>query len=249
MHALILAAGYATRLYPLTLDKPKPLLEVAGKPIVGHIADRLQNIPIEKIFVVTNNRFYTDFEKWLQTYSSSKPITIINDGTNSNEDRLGAIGDIDFVLRTKNIHEDLLIIGGDNLFEDDLVDFLRFFERNGSSILLQDVKNIDVAKKFGVVTLDQTGKIIQFIEKPEHPSSTLASTLVYALKKEHLELLSRVKEQGKWDRPGDFIAYLSPRRTVYGNILRGRWFDIGSLDQLEEANKAFQLKEVNKVWA
>ena len=141
MKALILCAGYATRLYPLTLNTPKPLLEVGGKAILGHILDKLDMV--DEIFIVTNNFFYPQFSNWLNNNQYSN-ITLVNDNTNSNSDRLGSIGDMEFVVKHHNINDDLLVIGGDNLFEDNLAEFIQFFQENGSSILLNDVKNIKI---------------------------------------------------------------------------------------------------------
>jgi glucose-1-phosphate thymidylyltransferase len=238
MKAIILAAGYATRLHPLTLNQPKPLLKVGDKFIVEHILEKVEEIPtIGEVFVVTNNKFYEEFLEWKETYPGRLDVTIVNDGTTSNEDRLGAVGDINFVVKTQNLKSNLLVIGGDNLFEDNLKDFLDFFREKGSSILLNDVKDFELAKLFGVVSINETGKIIKFTEKPIIPESTMAATLIYALKKEHLPRLQEAIDLGKADHSGDFIAYLANKEEVHGKVLNGNWFDIGSLDQLREAEE------------
>lgn len=241
MKALILAAGYATRLYPLTKNTPKPLLEVGGKAILGHILDKLDMV--DEIFIVTNNFFYPQFNTWLQNNNYSN-ITLVNDNTNSNEDRLGSIGDMEFVVKQHNIQDDLLVIGGDNLFEDNLTEFIQFFQEKGSSILLNDVKDIELAKKLGIVSLNDHNQISNFVEKPEQPESTLASTLVYGLTKNHLCLFSEALKENKWDSPGNFISFLSQRETVYGKNVIGKWFDIGSLDQLEESRRHYETKGI-----
>ena len=129
MKAIILAAGYATRLYPLTLNKPKPLLEVAAKPIIEHILFKIEKIKeINNIFIVTNNKFYAKFASWLAVYESKKKIKIINDKTSSNEDRLGAVGDIKFVLEQEKLNDDVMIIAGDNLFEFSLSGPVKIFK-------------------------------------------------------------------------------------------------------------------------
>lgn len=236
MKALILAAGYGTRLYPLTIEQPKPLLKVGSKSILGHIVKKLEvRQEIDEIFIVTNKKFYTHFNRWKQNFSSNKNITIINDKTLNNLDRLGAIGDINYVIKDQNIEDDLLIIGGDNLFEDNLSALFNLFQEKGNTIMLNDVKNIELAKLYGIVSTNSDNKIINFVEKPESPESTLASTLIYAIKKEDLGLINHVLKQGLADRAGDFIKYLSENRTVSGIPLKGKWFDIGSLQQLKEA--------------
>jgi glucose-1-phosphate thymidylyltransferase len=238
MRAIILAAGYATRLHPLTLNQPKPLLKVGKKPIIEHILDKIEKIEtVGQVFVVTNDKFYSSFLEWKDNFDSRLDIEIVNDGTLSNEDRLGAIGDINFVIKTQNITSDLLVVGGDNLFEDELSDFVRFFKSNGTSILLNDVKCKKLAKLYGIVSLNHENKITSFIEKPEQPESTLASTLIYALKKEHLSVIKETIELGKADHAGDFIAHLSQNNPVFGKSLNGKWFDIGSIEQLKEAEE------------
>ena len=153
MDAIILAAGYATRLYPLTKDMPKPLLDVAGKPMIEHIIKKLeQSDEVNNIYIVTNNKFHKHFNQWLHSFDANKPIEIVNDGTTSNDDRLGALGDIHYVIKSKNIENDTIIVAGDNLFEVSLHDIINIFKkRKHNFIVLHDVKNIDIAKNYGVV--------------------------------------------------------------------------------------------------
>ncbi len=240
MKAIILAAGYGTRLGMLTQNTAKPLLAIGKKTILDHIVEKVQLLPqISQTYIVTNQKFYHDFEQWKQQQKYSN-IKIINDHTLTNEDRLGSIGDINFVIQQEKINDDLLIIGGDNLFEDDLHHFLQFFNTTkSSSIMLHDVKSITFAKNLGIASINEHNQITSFIEKPENPSSTLASTLIYALKKEQLPLVKHALQEGKADRAGDFIKYLADRKPVYGKILQGRWFDIGTPESLKEAEEIF----------
>jgi len=241
MKVVILAGGYATRLHPITIDEPKPLLKVAHKPIVEHITDKLQGLEVvDEIFVVTNQKFFVHFLEWSNSYKSQKKIKIINDLTTNNEDRLGSIGDINFVMTQENLNDDLLIIGGDNLFEDDLQEFLQHFIQHGSTILVNDVHSFEKAKLFGIVTRDENNVITDFIEKPESPSSTLSATLIYAIKKEHLSYIQGTIKNGLSDRAGDFIKYLSQNKPVSALTLNGRWFDIGTIEMLDEANEVYQ---------
>lgn len=247
MKALILAAGYATRLYPLTENQPKPLLKVGGKPIIEHLLERIWNLPeIDEVFIVTNARFYDNFVAWLKSFSYPKKIVLLSDRTQSKDDRLGAVGDINFIIGQKDIVDDLLILGGDNLFEDDLSPAKDFFLKSaGSVILLNDVKDKELAKKYGIAELDQNRKIVQFLEKPNDPPSTLSSTLIYFLKQKHLRHIPEALRTGFADRTGDFICYLSKKEDVYGLSLSGKWFDIGSFESLNEADR-FLLTKVEK---
>jgi len=240
MKAIILAAGYGTRLGTLTQNTAKPLLSVGKKTILDHIVEKVQLLPqISQTYIITNQKFYRDFEQWKQKQNYSK-LVIINDHTITNEDRLGSIGDINFVIQQEKINDDLLIIGGDNLFEDDLQHFIQFFNATkSSSIMLHDVKSLNLAQTLGIASINETNQITSFIEKPETPSSTLASTLIYLLKKNHLHFIKKALQEGKADRAGDFIKYLAERQPVYGRILQGRWFDIGTPDSLKEAEEIF----------
>ena len=241
MEVLVLAAGYATRLYPLTEQTPKPLLKVGDKTIIEHILAKLERLEdINRVYLVTNDKFYPHFASWSKTFKTNLIIKIINDGTKNNEDRLGAIGDIHQVIEMEKINDDLLIIGGDNLFNDDLKDFISFFQKNGSTVMLHDVQSLEVAKQLGIASLDAESRINSFIEKPENPPSTLASTLIYALQKNHLPFVTKALAHGKADRAGDFIKFLSEQQPVYGKLLQGKWFDVGTFESLEEAKKVYE---------
>lgn len=243
MKAIVLCAGYSTRLHPLTLNQPKPLLKVAGKPMLEHIMFRIEEVDdVDEIFIVTNDKFYQHFLHWLKNYKSNKKINIINDGTKTNESRLGAVGDIHFVVKNKNIDDDILIIAGDNLFEFSLDHMNIFFnEKKSPVVALYDVKDKELAKKYGIVALDEKEKIIGFEEKPLEPKSTLASTACYIFSKKDLEELEKIISQGKKpDNLGDFIKFLSERTHVYGFVFSEAWFDIGSKEQLDIADKEFK---------
>jgi glucose-1-phosphate thymidylyltransferase len=239
MKALILAAGYAKRLWPLTLEQPKPLLIVGKKPMVEHITEKLEEIrAIDTIYVVTNNKFYKNFLEWAKRYNGEKKIEIINDGTMTEEEKLGAIGDIHFAVKQKNIDDGLFIIAGDNLIDFDIFRLVdKSEENNASAIGLYKLTTADEAKKFGVVAVDFYDKITEFEEKPQKPKSTLIATACYFLIKEDLEELEVcINEKKKPDNMGEFIKHLSQRKPVYGVIYESGWADIGSMEQLKAAD-------------
>ena len=242
MDAIILAAGYATRLYPLTENTPKPLLNVAGKPILEHIIRKLEKTDaINRIYIVTNEKFEQHFKKWLSNFDAEKPIEIINDNTKSNEDRLGALGDIHYTINTKKLSNDIIVIAGDNLFELSLIDVVNFFKKRKSNVIvLHDVKDIELAKHYGVVEIDNNNMVIHFEEKSPAPRSTLASTGIYLFPKKTIELIKKYIAQGNNpDKTGSFIEWLHKREKVYSYVTDKKWYDIGSIEQLEKANKNY----------
>ncbi len=239
--ALILAAGYATRMHPLTENQPKPLLEVAGKPIVEHILKEVEKKEnVGEIFIVTNHRFYHNFQIWLNSYDSSKKITLVNDGTATNETRLGAVGDINYVLKEHEISDDLLVIAGDNLFGFSLSSFIDFFQnKNCSGVALFDIKDKEkIRNRFGVGVLEGT-QIVEFQEKPAEPKSTFAATACYFFTKDDLKLIESAIEQGYADNSGDMIRWLVRKSQAHGFVFDEHWFDIGSFESLEEAKRFY----------
>ncbi len=237
MKSIILAAGYGTRLYPLTKDRPKPLLPIAGKPIIEHIIGHLGPVEeVKEIFLVTNDRFYTQFRTWKAGFSSRFHIEVLNDGTRSNEDRLGAIGDIYFCIHRAGLNEELLVIGGDNLFDFDLSKAAKeFLQRGRSTIGVYDMRDPSkVARLYGVVNVD--GRILSLDEKPEKPSSALISTAIYFFCRDDVEELKRCIQSGyNPDNSGDFIRYLAQIKEVYAHCFQGIWYDIGSPEQYRAA--------------
>ena len=245
MNALILAAGYATRLYPLTLNKAKPLLEVGGKPIIEWLFDKLASVPgLKTVYVVTNNKFSGDFQNWANAYQKRQPemqIKIVNDGSSSDDDKLGATGDINLVLTRENLsNDDLLVIAGDNLFEQSLTDFVKAAKQSLATVAVHDVGNLEAMKKYGTVTIDDKGVITNFEEKPKEPKSTLAAVALYYYSREALPLFTTYLAAGNNpDQPGLFLQWLYTRKTVGTFEIKGRWLDIGSKETLENADKIF----------
>jgi glucose-1-phosphate thymidylyltransferase len=250
MKAILLCAGYATRLHPLTLDTPKHLLDIDGKPIVEHVLDKMERIDaLDTIYLITNDKFFYSFLEWANEYSAknplSKKIAVINDGTDSNENRLGALGDIQFTIEKKHIKDDLLLIAADNLFEFSLEGMHSFFEDIGkTTIALYDVKDKRLARQFGVVEVDETNKLKHFVEKPKDPKSTLISTGIYFLPKKDLPLFRVYLAQGNSaDKIGSFFEWIHNKEEVYCYTTQEPWYDIGTLDQLEEARSHFLKKK------
>jgi glucose-1-phosphate thymidylyltransferase len=235
MKALILAAGYATRLRPLTDSVPKQLLPVGGRPMVDWIVEKLREAEIDDVHLVTNGRFAGDFERW----ADGSGVVVHNDGTDTNETRLGAIGDIRFVQATADLDDDLLVVAGDNLFDYSLRDYIGFWrERSGASaVAVHDVGDLELAKQLGIVTLDEDDRIVGFVEKPAEPPTTLCATAMYLYAREHARLVGAYLEGGNPpDQPGHFVAWLHVREPVYGYRAPGGWYDIGDPGQLLEAD-------------
>jgi glucose-1-phosphate thymidylyltransferase len=242
MRILILAAGYGTRLYPLTNMVAKPLVEINGVPMLNFLIDKINRlktkVTIEEVRIVANNKFYDSFLRWQEKYDVA--ATIVNDGSNSPDDRLGAIGDISFGI--KGVADDWLIMGGDNLFEDSLEGFIDFSLRNrpAPSVGVYDVKNKEVASRCGVVKLSGDGSIIDFEEKPEIPSSTLVASCVYFFPRESFYLFQEfIDKNSNVDASGKYIEWLSRKQKAFGYALQGRWIDIGHIEALKEAEREF----------
>lgn len=245
MDAIILAAGYATRLYPITENMPKPLVNVAGRPIVEHIILKLEQVDkIDRIYIVTNDKFQTHFNGWLKGFDTKKPIEILNDGTKSNEERLGALGDVHFVISQKNIDNEIIVVAGDNLFELSLPDVYNFFKKTKSNVIvLHDVKDLELAKHYGIVEINSDNLIINFEEKPVSPKSTLVSTGIYLFPKKTIDLIKKYIAQGNSpDKTGNFIEWLHKRDKVHSFVTGKKWYDIGSMEQLEIANRHYKEK-------
>lgn len=240
MKAIILAAGYATRLYPLTEKTAKPLLDVKGQPIIDYIIEKLERcLQIQEIFVVTNEKFYNDFVSWQQSRKSKKRITIINDKTKENGARLGAIGDIDYVIETQHAYDDLLVIAGDNLFSFGIEDFVKFFDQKQTTLVAlfdtQDKKTI--AGRLGCVESDKFQRVVNFEEKPEKPKTTLAATACYIFPREDLHFIREAISQQHFDRPGELIKFISLQKPVYAYQFSGYWYDVGTPEEYALVNK------------
>jgi glucose-1-phosphate thymidylyltransferase len=243
MKALILAAGYATRLYPLTKEYPKPLLKVGKKPIIEHIIEKLKEADeINEIITITNSKFMPRFRSWQRKFKTAKPLGLIDDLTCSIKDKRGAIGDMCFAVDKGKIREDLLVIGADNLFDGSLKEFISFCLAKKKPVIgVYDIGDKDKARKYGVVKLDKKNKLVDFQEKPKIPCSSLIAMCLYYFPKEQLGLISKYLEHKvkNHDATGFYIQWLMSEVAVYGFVFSGRWYDIGSHEFYSEAQKAF----------
>ena len=233
MRAIILAAGYATRMYPLTLNFPKPLLEVGGRPILDWLRDDIHSCGIERISVVTNHRFYPMFLEWSRTKDG---ITVLDDGTESNETRLGALRDITFVLDEEHIDDDVLVLAGDNVLDFSFKSFLDYEKRKNTSCVMRHFQgDIERLRRTGVCTIDENDRILTMEEKPSQPQSNWAVPPFYIYKKEDLSLLRKAIADGiSTDAPGSFVSYLSSHSTVHAFLMNGNRYDVGTIEGYEK---------------
>jgi glucose-1-phosphate thymidylyltransferase len=245
MNALILAAGYAKRLYPLTLNQAKPLLRVAGKPIIEWVADQLATIEdLETIYIVTNAKFSSAFVSWGDIYQSRVPrpkLQILNDGSTSDADKVGAMGDMYFALEQKRLcGAELLVVAGDNLFSHPLAGFADFARAHPATVGIYDVKSLEQAKHYNTISTNPAGILNGFEEKPAEPTSTLCAIALYFFQPEALRMLPiYLTEHSSPDQPGRFIQWLYPKLDIYTFPVTGLWYDVGSPETLRIANELF----------
>jgi glucose-1-phosphate thymidylyltransferase len=219
MKALVLAAGYATRLYPLTKEYPKPLLTVGQRPIIDYIIDKLETLDgIDEIIVVTNSKFISYFKEWVARRKTKKRISLVDDLTKDQKARRGAIGDMDFVINKKGLKDDLLVIGGDNLFDGGLKDFLLFAKANEPHPVIgaYNIKDMHEAAKYGVIKLDKNNRVIDFQEKPALPETTLVAMCLYYFPKEKLGLVKEYLDT-RTDKPRPSLKYSTSLKEERGS--------------------------------
>jgi glucose-1-phosphate thymidylyltransferase len=241
MKALILAAGYATRLYPLTLDRPKHLLEVAGRPLLERLLEQLPLSEVETVYVVTNAKFAPRFRDWAEGLSLDAPVEVIDDGTTGEDVKLGATGDLELVIRTRNVDEDLLVAAGDSLFTERLDGFVGFArERDAAAVGVYDVGDFEAVKRLSVIGVDEDSRVISAEEKPERPVSTLAGVALYFYPRAVLPLVAQFLQEGNNpDQPGWLVQWLYLRTPVYAWRVPGEWLDIGTPEALADADRVF----------
>lgn len=249
MKLIILGAGYATRLYPLTLNQPKPLLSVAGKPMIEHVLDNLKPIKeIDQVYVVTNAKFAEHFQRWADSYGADKTglgFRIINDHSTDDSNKLGAIGDLCLVLQEGEIEDDIIVVAGDNLFSHELTEFGAFCRAKNAPVLaVYDVGDLEEIKKYNSIEVDDEGRITFFEEKPAEPKSTLTGIALYYYPQSALPLIRQyIAEGNNPDQPGRLVQWMHRRTPFYTWRVPGIWFDIGSKENLEEASRIFAKPE------
>lgn len=249
MKCLILAAGYATRLYPLTENFPKPLLKVGDKAILDWLIDDLEQTGlIDEYIVVTNHKFADIFREWaenrLSLTANRSALTVIDDGTSTNETRLGAVKDIELGIRTRNVEDDLLVMAGDNLLDFSLGGFIKYAQEKGTTCIMRyHEPNTERLHKCGVVEIDADDRILSMEEKPAQPKSHWCCPPFYYYRKEDLPFVSKgIAEGCGTDAPGSFIAWLCTQTTVLAWEMPAARFDIGSLETYKEAQRIYSNK-------
>jgi glucose-1-phosphate thymidylyltransferase len=243
MKCVILVAGYATRMYPLTENLPKSLLRVAGKTILEHILAKVEEVSeIDEIILVSNAKFFQQFSDFSTKYRGSKPVTIVNDGTWDNEHRLGAVADLGLAIYQKKVDDDILLLAGDNLFDFSLKDFVTYFHTiNADCITTYIEDNIEALQKTGVTEFDPTGHVFSFEEKPSRPRSNNAVPPFYLYTQSTLKLVQQFLNLGQnVDSPGQFIAWLVSQKKIYAYRFNGKRYDVGSLSSYIDAKNALE---------
>ncbi len=248
MKSIILAAGYATRLYPLTENFPKPLLKVGEKSILDRLIDDIDSCEeITEHIVISNHKFYKYFDLWKKSRIFNHPVTILDDGSTENENRLGAVKDICFALIQCNINEKVIVLAGDNILDFSLIDFIVYQkEKNTACIMRHYEGEIKKLQKTGVAIIDENDKVLEMQEKPVEPKSNWAVPPFYIYTKDDIPYIKKactLDANGKTicatDAPGDFIAWFCSQRPVHAWLMAGHRHDIGDLKSYEEAKKIF----------
>jgi glucose-1-phosphate thymidylyltransferase len=242
MRCMVLAGGFAKRMWPLTKDFPKALLPVAGKPVIERILDKISGAGIGSVCLSTNSRFEAAFREWLSSYGAGDGIDIIVEPARREEEKFGSVRAIDHFIRERRVDDDVLIVGGDNLFSFSMEDFLAFARRKGTpAVAFFDIGDPGkVRGRFGVCVLDRNGRIREFQEKPQDPKSTLVSTCIYFFPRKALGMVSEyLEDRNNPDSPGFFISWLSQRTPVHGFVFTEKWYDIGSAESYRQANEDF----------
>lgn len=244
MKCLILAAGYATRLYPLTENFPKPLLKIGEKSILDWLVDDLvENTDIDEFIVVSNHKMIHHFEDWKLNKHKSRnyEITVIDDGTTTNETRLGAVKDIQLAIDTLSLSDDLLVMAGDNVLDFSLSDFVRFSENKGTScVMCHEENDLKKRQKTAIITVDDNGLITSFEEKPQIPKGNLAVPPFYCYKAHDIRKIQEALDnECGYDAPGSFAAWLSKYIPMYAYVMPGKRYDIGDLESYERAKRLY----------
>ncbi|BCS91364.1 MAG: bifunctional protein GlmU [Candidatus Micrarchaeota archaeon] len=236
MKLLLLCGGFAKRLEPITEFIPKPLLPVAGKPLLDHIIDNImesKEAKFERVIISSNMRFKKNFEYYKEVSKRlyNRDIELVIEPVIDNAEKLGAVKGIEYAIRKAGIDDDLLIVAGDNYFDFNLDTMIQEFNRaRAVYIALYDIKSLEDAKAFGVVSINDNKEIYKFVEKPENPESTLVSTGIYIFPKEQLSMFNNyLNSNTDVDAIGKFIEWLIKQEKIKGHVFNGEWYDIGNI--------------------
>ncbi len=241
MKAIVLVAGYASRLYPLTLNTPKALLTLNGITLLDYLMEKVEEVDvIDEVILVSNDKFYKNFVEWKETYLGRLKITVLNDGTKTNETRLGAIGDTNFAIEKLNIDEEIMLLVSDNYFTFSLKDFYDFYlEKQSDCILVTEIEDLEyLAKNFAVVNLNKDGQVTKMVEKPGGiPDSNIGAYASYIYTKDSVRMIKEYLNQGNnKDAPGNFPSWLYTKKPVFAYQFKGECYDIGTIDVYNKLN-------------
>ena len=242
MKNIVIAAGYATRLGELTKNFPKPLLKIGDNTILGRMLDDIDRIAeIDEHIVITNHKFAAIFEDWAAKQNYTKPVTIVDDGTETNDTRLGAVCDLLFAMDKLQIDDDLLVVAADNILFFSFQEFVSFAKAKGTScIMCHEQPSIEKLQRTGVIVLDDNDRVLNMEEKPQHPKSHWAVPPFYIYMKKDLPLVRRSVENGCGkDAPGNLAHYMVEQVEMHAWKMTAGRFDIGSLDTYREACETF----------
>ncbi len=240
MKCLILAAGYATRLYPLTENFPKPLLEVKGKTILDWLIDDIDTLgAVDEYIVISNHKFAHHFDKWAT--EKTQKVTVVDDGTSTNETRLGAVKDIQYAIDKLGIDDEMLVIAGDNLLDFSLTEFIKYAKNKNSSCIMRYYEaNEQKLLKCGVVTIDENDRILEMTEKSPTPATHWCTPPFYFYTKKDAKLVQAGIDAGCGvDAPGSYIAWLCKQTDVHAMEMPGKRYDIGNLESYEKVQKEY----------
>ena len=239
MTSIILAAGYATRMYPLTLNYPKPLLEVGGKKIIDWLIEDLEKSGVERTVVVSNHKFISQFQAWAE---GRENIIVLDDGSEDNDHRLGAVKDIEFAIEEANIDDDIVVLAGDNVLNFSLSSFIEYGrKRKTSCIMRHEEKDENKLRKTGVIEIDEDELVLNMEEKPKEPKSNWAVPPFYYYTKEDKDLIKEGIASGcGTDAPGSFVSWLVKTRPVHAYRMIGERFDVGSIEGYEKIKKEYK---------
>lgn len=243
MKAIVLVAGFATRLYPLTKDTPKGLLKLGNKSLLDYLFEKVERVEeIDEAILISNDIFYNQFCEWKNAYKGRLKIQVLNDYSTSNDNRLGAIGDMQYVIEKCNIDDEIMVLVSDNYFEFELKDFYNFYkEKNTDCILGTEFDDIEkIRNRFGVAVLDETGLVVDMVEKPSEPPSNFVAYASYIYKKDTVKMIKQYLDEGNnKDAPGNFVSWLHKIKPVYAWKFEGECYDIGTVDTYNELKQRF----------